>query len=106
MNRNLELLDPEIMGNEPRMYELLGYLRENDPVSYVEHPDYEAFWAVTRHEDIKNISRHNDRFLNNPRASSSPEKYRAGWRCRVGSGYFCGWAEVYACALPVLKWLP
>ncbi len=67
MNRNLELLDPEIMGDEDRMYELLGYLRENDPVSYVEHPDYEPFWAITRHEDIKNISRNNDRFLNNPR---------------------------------------
>jgi len=67
MNRNLELLDPEIMGDEPRMYELLGYLRENDPVSYVEHPEYEPFWAITRHEDIKNISRNNDRFLNNPR---------------------------------------
>ncbi len=67
MNRNLELLDPEIMGDEPRMYELLGYLRENDPVSYVEHPDYEPFWAITRHQDIKNISRSNDRFLNNPR---------------------------------------
>ena len=67
MNRNLELLNPEIMGDEPRMYELLGYLRENDPVSYVEHPDYEPFWAITRHQDIKNISRNNDRFLNNPR---------------------------------------
>jgi cytochrome P450 len=46
---------------------LFEHLRENDPVTYVEHPDYEPFWAITRHEDIKFISQNNDRFLNNPR---------------------------------------
>ncbi len=67
MNRNLELLDPAIMGAETTMYALFEHLRENDPVTYVEHPDYEPFWAITRHEDIKFISQNNDRFLNNPR---------------------------------------
>ncbi len=64
---DLDLLDPAIMGNEKSLYELLGYLREDDPVSYVEHPDYDPFWAITRHEDIKFISQNNARFLNNPR---------------------------------------
>jgi len=67
MNRNQQLLDPAIMGDEAKMYDLFHYLRENEPVSYVEHPDYEPFWAFTRHEDIKFISQNNDRFLNNPR---------------------------------------
>jgi cytochrome P450 len=67
MNRNVELLDPAIMGDETTMYALFEHLRENDPVTYVEHPDYEPFWAITRHEDIKFISQNNDRFLNNPR---------------------------------------
>ena len=67
MNRNLDLLDAAIMGDEPSMYTLLGQLRENDPVSYVAHPDFEPFWAITRHQDIKFISQNNDRFLNNPR---------------------------------------
>ncbi len=67
MNRNLELLDPAIMGDETTMYALFEHLRENDPVTYVEHPDYEPFWAITRHQDIKFISQNNDRFLNNPR---------------------------------------
>ena len=67
MNRNLELLDPAIMGDETSMYALFKHLCENDPVTYVEHPDYESFWAITRHEDIKFISQNNDRFLNNPR---------------------------------------
>jgi len=67
MNRNLELLDPAIMGDESSMYGLFDHLRNTDPVSYVEHPDYEPFWALTRHEDIKFVSQNNSRFLNNPR---------------------------------------
>ncbi|MBE9538904.1 MAG: cytochrome P450 [Proteobacteria bacterium] len=55
------------MGDETSMYALLEDLRENDPVSYVEHPDYQPFWSITRHEDIKFISQNNERFLNNPR---------------------------------------
>lgn len=67
MNRNLELLNPAIMGDEQAMYELFRYLREHDPVSYVEHHSYEPFWAITRYEDIKFISQNNARFINNPR---------------------------------------
>jgi cytochrome P450 len=67
MTNNLDLLDPAIMGDEASMYALFRQLRENEPVSYVDHPDYEPFWAITRHEDIKFISQNNERFLNNPR---------------------------------------
>lgn len=49
------------------MYGLFDHLREYDPVSYVQHPEYDPFWAVTRHEDIKFISQNNSRFINNPR---------------------------------------
>jgi cytochrome P450 len=67
MNRNQQLLDPVIMGDENSMHDLFRYLRERDPVSYVEHPEFEPFWAITRHADIKAISQNNDRFINNPR---------------------------------------
>jgi cytochrome P450 len=67
MNRNQQLLDPAVMGEENTMHGLFRYLRENDPVSLVEHPDFEPFWAITRHADIKAISQNNDGFLNNPR---------------------------------------
>jgi cytochrome P450 len=67
MSNSLKLLDPAIMGNESSMYALFKDLREHDPVSRVEHPDFEPFWAVTKHEDIKMISQKNDAFLNNPR---------------------------------------
>jgi cytochrome P450 len=75
MNRNVELLDPAIMGNDTTMYALFEYLREHDPVSYVEHADYDPFWAITRHEDIKFISQNNDRFLNNPRTVLVPKLF-------------------------------
>ncbi len=67
MSNSLKLLDPAIMGDESSMYALFKDLREHDPVSRVEHPDFEPFWAVTKHEDIKMISQKNDAFLNNPR---------------------------------------
>ncbi|HEY6132184.1 MAG TPA: cytochrome P450 [Halioglobus sp.] len=67
MNPALNMLDPAYMGNEANMHELFRYLREHDPVCRVEHPDFEPFWAITKHEDIKAISQNNDAFLNNPR---------------------------------------
>ncbi len=67
MPSNLDLLDPAVMGDETTMHELFHHLRSNDPVSWVEHPDFEPFWAFTKHEDIKFISQNNAAFLNNPR---------------------------------------
>ena len=85
MNKNLDLLDPAIMGDEPSMYALLEYLRENDPVSYVEHPDYRPFWSITRHEDIKFISQNNDRFLNNPRTVLAQEELEKALLAQFGT---------------------
>ena len=62
MHRNQDIINHAIMGHEPSMYELFDYLRDNDPVSYLEHPDYEPFWVLTRHEDIRHVSHNNDKF--------------------------------------------
>jgi cytochrome P450 len=62
-----DIVDPQIMGNEQSMHGLFNYLRENQPVAYLEHPEFEPFWVLTRHEDIKYVSQNNDRFINNPR---------------------------------------
>lgn len=55
------------MGDETTMHELLQQLREHEPVSRVEHDDFEPFWAITKHEDIKAISQNNAAFLSSPR---------------------------------------
>tara|TARA_R110002049_G_scaffold156512_2_gene321536 strand:+ start:449 stop:1693 length:1245 start_codon:yes stop_codon:yes gene_type:complete len=67
MSVSQQLLDPAVMGDENTMHALFRQLREHDPVSRVEHPDFEPFWAVTKHADIKHISQNNAKFLNNPR---------------------------------------
>ena len=55
------------MGDETTMHKLLQQLREHEPVSRVEHDDFEPFWAITKHEDIKAISQNNAAFLSSPR---------------------------------------
>ncbi len=85
MNRNAELLDPAVMGDETSMYQLFRYLREQDPVSYVEHPDFEPFWSVTRHRDIKFISQNNDLFLNNPRTVLVQRDFEQALREQFGT---------------------
>ena len=67
MNPAWNLCDPAVMGNEESMYALLRELRDNDPVAYVDHPDFEPFYAITRYDDIKAISQNNAEFINNPR---------------------------------------
>jgi hypothetical protein len=38
-----DIVDPQIMGNEQSMHGLFNYLRENQPVAYLEHPEFEPF---------------------------------------------------------------
>lgn len=64
---NKDLLNPRIMGVESDMYALFDYLREHDPVSYVDHSDYLPFWSLSKYDDIKNIGQRNDEFLSAPR---------------------------------------
>ena len=67
MSRTLDIVNPAIMGHETTMHGLFDHLREHDPVSYCDHPDFDPFWVLTRHEDIKHVSQNNDKFINNPR---------------------------------------
>ncbi len=75
MHRSTDILDPAIMGNEATMHALFDHLRDTDPVVYLEHPDYEPFWVLTRHEDVKYVSQNNDLFINNPRTVIVPEEF-------------------------------
>ena len=46
-----------------------------EPVAYLEHPEFEPFWVLTRHEDIKYVSQNNDKFINNPRTVILPREF-------------------------------
>jgi cytochrome P450 len=67
-----DVLNAELMGRDETMYGLFDYLRENDPVSLVEHPDYRPFWNLTRYADIKFVGSNNDEFLSAPRTVLIP----------------------------------
>jgi cytochrome P450 len=43
-----------------------GWLRDNDPVHWHEEPDGPGFWAVTRYEDVKAVSRDTALFSSRP----------------------------------------
>ena len=43
-----------------------AWLRDNDPVHWHEEPDGPGFWAVTRHEDVKALSRDTALFSSRP----------------------------------------
>ena len=62
------------MGREETMYGLFDHLRSNDPIAWVEHPDYRPFWALTRYDDMKAIGSANDEFLSAPRTVLVPEE--------------------------------
>ena len=64
----LTLADPDAYAEEGRLHTALRVLREQDPVHRVDpRPDFNPFWAVTRHADLLEVERQNDTFINEPR---------------------------------------
>jgi cholest-4-en-3-one 26-monooxygenase len=44
-----------------------AWLRKHDPVSLITYPNYDPFWAITKHADIIELSKQPNLFLNEPR---------------------------------------
>jgi cholest-4-en-3-one 26-monooxygenase len=57
-----ELVDPTQHARDGYPHELWTRLRAEEPVAYVEPPEYEPFWAITKHADILEISKQPLRF--------------------------------------------
>ncbi|GAB5894913.1 cytochrome P450 [Mycolicibacterium mageritense] len=58
---------PSAYTDDAKFHAALAHLRTNAPVSWVEVPSYQPFWAVTKHADIMAIERADDVFINAPR---------------------------------------
>ncbi len=70
-----ELLDPKGYGAEGPPHALWTRLRKEAPVFYCDDFErLEPFWAITRHEDIRWISRQPDLFLSEPGITPLPRK--------------------------------
>lgn len=63
------IADPKTYGDEAAIHGLLAELRANDPVHWTAPHGFRPYWAVTKHADILEIERMNDRFLNEPRST-------------------------------------
>ncbi len=62
----LELVDPQSYASHGYPHETWTRLRREDPLHYFDPPGFPAFWAVTKHADICEISRRPEQFLNGP----------------------------------------
>ena len=60
------IVDPSAYAND-RIYEAYRWLRANNRVGRVEHPDYDPFWLVTRYEDIREVEQDSYLFRNGDR---------------------------------------
>jgi cholest-4-en-3-one 26-monooxygenase len=62
----LALHDP-LLYDGPFPYERYRELRDNDPVSKHEHPDFEGgYWVIARHADVQAVSRNPEVWRNSP----------------------------------------
>lgn len=61
------LATPSAYTDEVKFHAALAHLRAEAPVSWVEVPGYQPFWAITRHADIMEIERANTVYTNAPR---------------------------------------
>jgi cytochrome P450 len=82
----LALTDPEAYADEARLHQALALLRREAPVSWVEAPGFDPFWAVTRHADIMEIERNHTLFHNAPRPLLATSEMDAVARQREADG--------------------
>jgi cytochrome P450 len=63
----LTVIDPSAYAEEHRLHEACALLRRESPVHWVEGPEYNPFWVVTRRADILEIEKNHAVFRNAPR---------------------------------------
>ncbi|MCP9981741.1 cytochrome P450 [Actinomadura madurae] len=81
------LADPKAYADDRRFHDALALLRRESPVHWVDAtPDYTPFWAITRHEDVLEIERNHQVFLNEPRPILGTAEFDEMNRERVEQG--------------------
>lgn len=58
--------DPAAFADPVAWHEAAAWLRREAPITKVSLPEYQDFWAITRHADIMEIERNADTFTNAP----------------------------------------
>jgi cytochrome P450 len=68
--------DPKAYTDPEGWHAVAARLRREDPVPRIEVPDFDPFWAVTRHADLIEIERQPERFPNTVESVLMPAAYR------------------------------
>lgn len=71
--RGAIFIDPAAYVDQQQWHAVAADLRANAPVLRIEAEGYTPFWAVTRFQDVFDVSRHNDRFLNTRNSVLGPD---------------------------------
>ncbi len=61
------LLTGATFTDEALFHGVTSKLRREDPIHWVEHPDFNPFYVLTRHADVLEVELHPEEFLNEPR---------------------------------------
>ena len=69
----LVFTDPKAYADLARFHASCALLRREAPVHRVEAPNYNPFWAVTKYDDVMDIERAPDRWINEPRPALGPK---------------------------------
>jgi len=85
-----ELVDAPSYAAKGYPHETWTRLRRESPVHFCQPPGFRPFWAITRHADIREISRQPERFINGPRITLVPSEFED----TQGSGTFQGMRTV------------
>ncbi len=69
----VEIIDPDYYQRNGYPHEYWAELRKDSPIAYCQHPKLVPFYAVTRYEDVVNISKKPNLFQNAPLLAVQPE---------------------------------
>ena len=62
--RYTDIVKPSTFANDSYFQALSADIRKNDPLAWIETESHKPFWVVSKHSDILEIERQNDKFLN------------------------------------------
>lgn len=66
---------PSTFGSRDRIQEIFATLRRDYPLAVAEVPGYDPHWIVTKYEDIREITRQDELFLNAERSKTLASQY-------------------------------
>ncbi len=79
------IADPAFYANPAQVDRVFTQLRRESPVHWTEPGDYRPFWTLTKHADIKEVSRQPAKFLNEPRAVLVSTATKDAIRAKAGT---------------------